>query len=87
MVGIGARNYDDATEVAKLIGEEHAFPVQLDVTKEVEWKSAVDHVVHKFGKLDVLVNNAGTLKRKPFRETMLAIRNSCKYGPSRWNPN
>ncbi|WP_368505154.1 SDR family NAD(P)-dependent oxidoreductase [Alkalihalophilus sp. As8PL] len=70
-VGVGARNYDDALEVAKTIGEDHAFPVQLDVTKELEWKSAIDEVIHKFGRLDVLVNNAGVLKRKPFTEITL----------------
>ncbi|WP_010529505.1 SDR family NAD(P)-dependent oxidoreductase [Lentibacillus jeotgali] len=71
IVGVGARNYDEAEEVAKMVGEEHAFPVQLDVTKELEWKSAVDKIINKFDKLDVLVNNAGAFKRKPFRETTL----------------
>jgi len=55
--------------VARTIGENHAIPFQLDVTKELEWKSAVDKVIHKFGKLDALVNNAGVLKRKLFTET------------------
>src|SRR5690625_933470 len=68
-VAIGARNYNEANLVARMIGENHAIPVQLDVTKELEWKSAVDKVIHKFGKLDVLVNNAGVLKRKLFTET------------------
>lgn len=71
MVAIGARNYDAAKEVAEMIGEERAYPVQLDVTKELEWKSAVNKVISKFGKLDVLVNNAGVLKRKAFRELTL----------------
>ncbi|MGJ9460017.1 SDR family NAD(P)-dependent oxidoreductase [Oceanobacillus sp. CF4.6] len=70
-VAIGARNYDEAKVVAGMIGEDQAIPVQLDVTKELEWKSAVDEVINKFGKLDVLVNNAGALIRKPFTETTL----------------
>lgn len=71
MVGIGARSYDEAKEAAKTIGEDHAFPVQLDVTNELEWQSAVNEVINKFNKIDALVNNAGVLKRKPFTETKL----------------
>ncbi|MDQ0160361.1 SDR family NAD(P)-dependent oxidoreductase [Alkalibacillus salilacus] len=71
IVAVGARNYSEAEALASLIGESHAIPVQLDVTKELDWNSAVDEIINKFGKLDVLVNNAGALKRKPFTETTL----------------
>ncbi len=71
MVVIGARNYDEAEEVANIIGQDHAFPVQLDVTKESEWKLAVEYIIKKFHKIDVLINNAGVLKRKPFTEISL----------------
>lgn len=33
--------------------------VRLDVTSEADWKNAVDTAVNRFGKLNVLVNNAG----------------------------
>ena len=42
---------------------------RLDVTRESEWKTVVEAVVAKFGKLDVLVNNAGTYDRAPVGET------------------
>ena len=45
------------TEIRKAGGE--AVYVRLDVTSEADWKSAVDTAVTRFGKLDVLVNNAG----------------------------
>ena len=44
-------------EVADAGGE--AMFVLLDVTNEEDWKAATQEVVARFGKLDVLVNNAG----------------------------
>src|SRR5262249_23249919 len=45
------------TEIRKAGGE--AVYVRLDVRSEADWKNAVDTAVNRFGKLDVLVNNAG----------------------------
>ncbi len=36
--------------------------VRLDVTSEADWQQAVASTVARFGKLDVLVNNAGTYR-------------------------
>lgn len=65
---VGARNYERAKKVTEEIGENHAYPVQLDVTKEKDWKVVMKEIKDKFGKLDVLVNNAGVLKRKSFQD-------------------
>src|SRR5262245_19067353 len=46
-----------AADIEKAGGQ--AVFVRLDVTSEADWKSAVDIAVSRFGKLDVLVNNAG----------------------------
>ncbi len=67
-VAFGARNVRHAEEVVASTGSSEAFAVQLDVTKNEEWMAATAEIVKKFGRLDVLVNNAGLLIRKPFIE-------------------
>lgn len=71
IVGVGARKYEEAEQTAALIGEEHAFPVRLDVTKEADWTGAVASIIKRYGRIDALVNNAGMLIRKPFTELSL----------------
>jgi 3alpha(or 20beta)-hydroxysteroid dehydrogenase len=43
--------------------------VHLDVTSEREWRAAVETAVRQYGKLHVLVNNAGIIIRKGIEET------------------
>lgn len=43
--------------------------VHLDVTSESDWESAVRAAVGTYGKLDILLNNAGILIRKNIEET------------------
>ena len=48
-------------EITEAGGE--ALFVHLDVTSEASWDAAVSAAVARFGKLDVLVNNAGIVAR------------------------
>jgi NAD(P)-dependent dehydrogenase (short-subunit alcohol dehydrogenase family) len=49
--------------------------VRLNVTVENEWRSAVDMAERTYGKLDVLVNNAGIVRMAPLDETSLEAWN------------
>ena len=43
--------------------------VHLNVTSEADWRAAVETAVQRYGKLNVLVNNAGILIRASIEET------------------
>ena len=46
-----------------------AIYVHLDVTNEDSWRAAVSTAEQTYGKLNVLINNAGILNRKKIEET------------------
>ena len=54
-------------EINESSGE--ATYVHLDVSKEVDWIAAIETAVNRYGKLDVLVNNAGITIRKSIEDT------------------
>jgi NAD(P)-dependent dehydrogenase (short-subunit alcohol dehydrogenase family) len=60
-VVVGARSASAAEDTAAKLKAEgiDAYPIQLDVTKELDRKSAADFLAKKFGRLDILINNAG----------------------------
>jgi NAD(P)-dependent dehydrogenase (short-subunit alcohol dehydrogenase family) len=66
-IALAARNLDplrEAEQEVKNVGvEAHAF--QADVSKEADVAKLEKEVVAAFGKVDILINNAGTNVRKP----------------------
>ena len=71
-VVIGARRREKGIEAIKKIkkgtGEEPAF-FQCDVTKEKEVKDFVQETIGLYGRVDILINNAGTIVRTDFLDT------------------
>ena len=58
-----------ANEIGRSGGD--AFFFLLDVTKEEKWKSLMDMTTQKYGKLNVIVNNAGISRAKDIENTSL----------------
>ena len=55
----------------KATGAQAEF-VELDVLQETSCHQAIDQAAQKFGRLDILINNAGTSVRKPPEELTAA---------------
>src|SRR5271154_4746173 len=68
-----AKDTSAASAVVKAIelGGGKAVAIQADAADAKAVKGAVEKTVATFGRLDVLVNNAGTAIPKPFEETTL----------------
>lgn len=58
-VAATARDVDSVAELAERYGEENALPLALDVTDKPAVDAAIQRAHEHFGRLDVIVNNAG----------------------------
>jgi 3-oxoacyl-[acyl-carrier protein] reductase len=70
VVVVAARNLSRLEEVAKDIKSRggKAKAIQTDISDHEQIKRMVAQTIEEFGQIDVLVNNAGVLRRGPFLE-------------------
>jgi 3alpha(or 20beta)-hydroxysteroid dehydrogenase len=69
-VMLGDVRDDDGTLVAKELGDRADY-LHHDVTSESEWDAIVTATLSRFGRLDVLVNNAGVFRVAGMTDTSL----------------
>ncbi len=57
-----SRSEDDARETVRLVEEQgvRALLVACDVSDDAAVRTMIDRISHEFGRLDIVVNNAGT---------------------------
>ena len=54
-----ARSFDKLETLARELDESRVLPIRLDVTVAAQRAAAIDKARAQFGRIDVLVNNAG----------------------------
>ncbi len=67
-----ARSWDQLQSLAKQLGEPNVLPLQLDVTDAAQREAALRLAREHFGRVDVLVNNAGWATFATVEKTPLA---------------
>ena len=74
-IAMGARNLDELLKIETDLKSQgvESLSVQTDVTQESDCKNLIDKTVEKFGKIDVLVNNAGISMRAIFEDLELDV--------------
>lgn len=73
---LAARQYVTLCELAKALQEEYgikAVAVQCDVTLENDCKQLTHQAITTFGKIDVLINNAGISMRALFKDADVQV--------------
>lgn len=63
-------NKELGVQTSQLLGENAIF-IQHDVSNEDHWNNVINTVVEKWGRIDVLVNNAGITYNTPLQELSL----------------
>ena len=74
VVVLGARRIDRIRALAKALAgrEGKAIAVQVDVTQSEQVKQLVDAAVERYGRINVLINNAGLMPHSPLERLKVA---------------
>lgn len=83
-IAVADINEEKAVQTAAAIQNQRAIGIKVDVTKEDQVAAMVDRTVQEFGRLDILVANAGILIAEEITEfpaeKWLAVINVNLYG-------
>ena len=74
-LSLAARSIDKLDSLAAEITDDktRVMCIKTDVSVEDDCRKLIDETVAKYGKIDVLINNAGLSMRAPFKEVKLEV--------------
>lgn len=70
---LAARREDRLLELSNSLNRTEVLTVKTDVTREDDCRNLIEQAVNKFGRIDVLINNAGISMRALFDVTDLDV--------------
>ncbi len=72
-VVVGARREERLLELQRQLQSSGVLAVKTDVRSETDCKNLIDRAVSKFGRIDLLINNAGISMRALFNNTEMEV--------------
>lgn len=70
---LAARRLDRLSELEKELSLNDIISVKTDVSNEEDCKNLVEQAIQRFGRIDILINNAGISMRALFAELDLSV--------------
>ncbi len=70
---LAARRIDRLNELKSQLNNVEVLTVKTDVTQEADCKYLIDSAIQKFGKIDVLINNAGISMRASIEDVDMDV--------------
>ncbi len=70
---LGARREDRLQQLRQQLSETGVLAVKTDVSRESDCRHLIEQAAEKYGRIDVLINNAGISMRALFNETGLDV--------------
>lgn len=77
-VVMAARSIEKLTEIQTemIVSGKEVFSIKADVSSEKDCKNIIDLTIEKFGRIDILINNAGISMRAAFKDLELKVLHS-----------
>jgi short-subunit dehydrogenase len=72
-LSLGARRIEKLEELKKEFPKNNILCIETDVSKEVDCRNLIEKTIERFGRIDILINNAGVSMRALFQDTELEV--------------
>ena len=74
LLSLAARSEDKLEEIVSRLGEKaEVIAVRTDVSLEEDCRNLIERTVERFGRIDILINNAGLSMRAMFKDCDLSV--------------